>query len=97
MIVVIRTAAIAPGKTGDSIAFANHMAKLLKDKYSVTVEVLMPIGGNPGRIAWRSSYESVAQWEAPAAKVLADSDYMGAVASNPPVVSSSVARQAGTA
>ena len=47
MISIMRTAAIAPGKTGDAIAFAHQIAKHLKEKYGVTVELLMPVGGNP--------------------------------------------------
>jgi hypothetical protein len=42
----------------------------------------MPIGGNPNRIAWRSSYEGLAHWEALSAKVLADPDYQAAVTGN---------------
>ena len=82
MVMIMRTAAIASGKTGEAIAFANQMAKFFKEKYGVTLELLMPFGGNPNRLAWRSSYESLAQWEALAAKVLTDPEYMGAVASN---------------
>jgi hypothetical protein len=82
MITQIRSAAVAPGKTGDAIAFANQIAKHVKEKYGTTVELLMPIGGNPGRIAWRISYESMSQWEALTAKLLADPDYQAAVVKN---------------
>ncbi len=82
MVTIMRTAAIAPGKTGDAIAFANQIAKHIKEKYGTTVELLMPVGGNPGRIAWRMGYESLAQWETLAAKLMADSDYMAAIAKN---------------
>jgi hypothetical protein len=80
MISIMRTAAIAPGKTGDAIAFAHQIAKHLKEKYGVTVELLMPVGGNPGRIAWRSAYESLAEWEALVTKLIADTEYMAAIA-----------------
>jgi hypothetical protein len=42
----------------------------------------MPIGGNPGRIAWHARYESLGQWEALTAKLIADTDYMGTIAKN---------------
>jgi hypothetical protein len=82
MITQIRSAAIAPGKTGDAIAFANQIANQVKEKYGTMVEVLMPIGGNPARIAWGISYESMTQWESLTAKLMADPDYQEAVAKN---------------
>jgi len=80
MITQIRSAAIAPGKTGEAIAYARTIAKLVKEKYGTAAEILMPIGGNPGRIAWRLNYESMAQFEALSAKILTDPEYLGAVA-----------------
>jgi L-ascorbate metabolism protein UlaG (beta-lactamase superfamily) len=82
MIAFIRSASIAPGKTGEAIAFANQIAKLIKEKYGTTLELLVPIGGNPNRIAWHARYESLAQWETLAAKLIADTDYMGVIAKN---------------
>jgi len=60
MITFVRSALIAPGKTGDAIAFANQVAKHIKDKHGTALEMLMPIGGNPNRIAWHARYESLA-------------------------------------
>jgi hypothetical protein len=82
MITIIRSASIAPGKTGDAIAFANQIAKYFKEKYGTTLELLMPIGGNPNRIAWHARYESLGQLEALTAKLTADTDYMGLIAKN---------------
>ncbi len=76
MIAITRTASIAPGKTSSAIAFGHQVAKYIKDKHGVTLEVLMPIGGNPARIAWHTRYESLAQWEALTAKLVADKAYM---------------------
>jgi hypothetical protein len=75
MVTIRRTAAIALGKTGEAIAFANQIAKHLKEKYSTTLELLMPVGVNPARIAWRMGFESLAQWEALVGKIMADADY----------------------
>ena len=82
MITFIRSASIAPGKTSDALAFANQIGRHIKENYGVTVELLMPVGGNPNRIAWRAQYESLAQWEAMAAKLLADTEYLGTIAKN---------------
>jgi hypothetical protein len=82
MVTVIRSGAIAPGKTGDAIAFAHQIKKLIKEKYGVTIELLVPVGGNPGRIAFRTNYEGLGEWEALSAKLLADAEYLGALASN---------------
>jgi len=75
MITIMRTAVCAtPGKRRDALAFANQLAKHLKEKYGQTVEVLMPVAGNLDRIAWRLNYESLAQYEAFVAKASADPD-----------------------
>jgi hypothetical protein len=50
MITITRTASIAPGKSGNAVAFGHQIAKYLKEKYGATLEVLMPIGGSPLRI-----------------------------------------------
>jgi hypothetical protein len=81
MVTITRTAAIAPGKLGDATAYANQIAGFVKEKYSQTIEVLMPFGGNPYRIAWRLNFESLAQLEAYVAKLGADPDYLAMSAS----------------
>jgi hypothetical protein len=82
MITFTRTASIAPSKTGDAIAFANQVARHIREKYGTTLELLMPIGGNPGRIAWQTRYQNLGEWEALSAKLFADSEYMGLLAKN---------------
>jgi len=82
MITVIRSAAIAPGKTGDAIAFAHNIAKFLQQKYSVKLTIAMPIGGNPNRIAWLATYASMADWEELVAKMMADPEYGAMIAAN---------------
>ena len=80
MITQIRSLAIAPGKGGDAIAFAQTMAKLVKEKYGKAAEIVMPIGGNPARIAFRISFESMAEWETLTAKLLADPEIQKTIA-----------------
>ena len=84
MITIIRSASIAPGKTGDAITFAHTIAKHIQDKYSVKLTLAMPIGGNPNRIAWIADYPSMADWETLVAKLMVDADYAAAVAANSP-------------
>jgi hypothetical protein len=82
MVTVIRTGAIAPGKTADALAFAHQITKLIKEKHGVPIELLVPVGGNPGRIAFKSNYQGLGEWETISAKLLADADYLAAIASN---------------
>ena len=82
MITIIRSAAIAPGKIGDAVAFAHNIAKFLQEKYSVKLTIVMPIGGNPNRIAWLATYASMADWEELVAKMMADPEYGAMIAAN---------------
>jgi len=75
MIAFNRTAAIAPGKTSSSIGFAHEIAAYIKEAYGVELEVLLPIGGNPNRIAWSARYKDLAAMDAVNAKMLADKHY----------------------
>lgn len=82
MVTVTRSGAIAPGKNAEALAFAHQMKKLIKEKFGVTVELLVPVGGNPARIAFRSNYGGLGEWETLSAKLLADAEYQAAIASN---------------
>jgi hypothetical protein len=82
MIVFARSANIAGGKIGSAVAFAHEIASYVKDKHGLELEVLMPIGGNPNRIAWSSRYNSLADLEAMTANLLGDQDYLALVSAN---------------
>ena len=56
------------------------MAKYINDKHGVPLDVMMPVGGNPARIAWLMRYDSLAQWEALTVKLLGDKEYMAMTA-----------------
>jgi hypothetical protein len=56
MVTVIRTGAIAPGKTAEALTFAHQISKHIKEKHGIAIELLLPVGGNPGRIAFKSNY-----------------------------------------
>src|SRR6267154_2205807 len=76
MICFSRTASIAPGKASDAIAFGHLIAKYIKETYGTTLEVLVPIGGDPNRIAWHARYDSIAEWDAVTSKLLTDKLYV---------------------
>lgn len=82
MVHITRSAAIAPGKAGEAIAFGHKMVKHFKEKHGKDVDLLMPIGGNPNRLAFHSRYESVAGWEEMVSKLFGDSVYMELIAKN---------------
>ena len=75
MIAFNRTANIAPGKTASAIGFAHEIAGHLKAGYGVELEILMPIGGNPQRIAWSTRYKDLAALDAVSQKLLGDKQY----------------------
>jgi len=75
MIRFVRTASIAPGKFEEALAFAREISAYMGKKYSVKLEVMMPIGGNPQRIAWRAEYASLGALEEIQSKVVADKKY----------------------
>jgi hypothetical protein len=84
MITFVRTRSIASGKAVEAMAYAQEITKLVKDKFGVKINVSMPIGGNPDRMAFVSSYASLAELEAQATKLIADADYQKLVAANAP-------------
>ncbi len=75
MITFYRSAVILPGKTPKAIEFAKEIAALIKKLSGVDVNVGMPVGGNPNRIGWSSSYESLAQMEAAMTKMTTSKKY----------------------
>jgi hypothetical protein len=75
MIRFVRTASIAPGKFADALAFAKEISEYMGKKYSLKLEVMMPVGGNPQRIAWRAEYASLGAFEEIQSKIVADKKY----------------------
>ncbi len=60
MIAFNRMANIAPGKTIQGIAFAHEIRAHMLQAFKVDLEVMLPIGGNPQRIAWSTRYADLA-------------------------------------
>ena len=75
MITFYRNATIMPGKTPAAIAFAQEIAAYVKKSTGTELRVGIPIGGNPSRIGWSASYESLAALEAQQTKMTADAKY----------------------
>ena len=75
MIAFNRIASIAPGKTSSAIKFAHEIAAYMKEAYKVELEILLPIGGNPQRIAWSTRYKDLAAFDAVSSKLLSDKHY----------------------
>jgi len=81
MISFVRTGSIAPGKGAQAIAFAQKIVAYWKSNYDQDIELLRPIGGNPNRIAFTSSYKDLAEFERVLNKSSADPKYMELLAS----------------
>jgi len=75
MIRMERSAIIAPGKFGEAIAFAKQISEFFEKSYGLKLEVMVPIGGNPHRVAWRAEYPSLAALEEMQSKMLMDPKY----------------------
>lgn len=76
MIRFTRTSSIAPGKLGDALAFAKQVSEFLEKEHGQKLEVMMPVGGNPHRIAWRSEYSSLGALEDFQSKTMKDPKYL---------------------
>ena len=75
MIHFYRVAAIGPGKVMSAMAFAKEISVFLKEKHGLDVTVAMPVGGNPNRVGWATTYENLGALEAATAKMMMDPSY----------------------
>lgn len=80
MITFVRTAVVAPGKLADAMTLNQQLTKLARDKFDLDVHVSTPIGGNPSRMAWTTSYPSLADFDAMSIKLNAHADYQKLIA-----------------
>ena len=81
MISFIRTGAIAPGKGAQALDFAHKIVAYWQSNYDHRVDLLRPIGGNPLRLQFTSSYSDLAEFEMISNKSSADQKYMELLAS----------------
>ena len=76
MIHFYRSVSIAPGKLGSAMTLAKEFASYLRENHGSELTVAMPIGGNPNRIGWSTTYENLGAYEAAWAKIMADQNYL---------------------
>jgi hypothetical protein len=75
MILVQRSASVAPGMFSAAMAFATEASAQVKATAGVDVKIAIPVGGNASRIAWIANYENLAQYEAASLKLLGDQKF----------------------
>jgi hypothetical protein len=75
MIATTRAASIAPGKSTSALAYIREMAGYMKSTYGVDYEVLIPIGGNPNRVAMSTRHQDLGAFDAVSSKVRSDKQY----------------------
>ena len=81
MILFARTSDIAPGQLAPAIGFARKVSSCLEAEYGRKIEVSMPVGGNPFRLHWSSTFESLEQYETFNTKVMQDKKYVDLIVS----------------
>ena len=82
MIAFVRFVSIMPGKTLDALAIAHKIKKHAKEKHGSEINLMMPIGGNPNRIAFVSRADHLADVEAALEKIAADAEWQKLIADN---------------
>lgn len=76
MIIWIRSAAIAPGKVSDAMAFVKKATKLVQDKHDTKITLSRPISGNPTRIFWSSLHDDLQGYELAHQKINSDAEFL---------------------
>lgn len=75
MVTFIRTVVALPGKLFELLALAKEIAAVVKGVTGMDLTVCSAFGGNPTEVAWIWQFDSVAQLETNAVKVMADAEY----------------------
>jgi hypothetical protein len=76
MIHFTRTTSIAPGKVADALAFAGEMTEYLSSTYAQKMQLMLPVGGNPHRLCFYTSYDSLADMEKFQSRTMGDPKYL---------------------
>jgi hypothetical protein len=79
MVTFIRTVVALPGKLFELLALAKEIAAVVKGVTGMDLAVCSAFGGNPTEVAWIWQFDSVAQLETNAVKVMADAEYRTAL------------------
>src|SRR3954469_1792095 len=85
MIHFTRTSSVAPGKVAEAMAFAGEMIDYLGTSHGQKMQLMLPIGGNPHRLCWYTSYDSLAEMEKFQAKTMADPKYLSILSKAAPL------------
>lgn len=75
MIHLTRTASVAPGEFGNALAFAKQVNEHIATTHGVTLNLLVPVGGDPNRLAWTSTYPDLGALGDLHSKLLGDRKY----------------------
>lgn len=84
MILFSRTSDAAPGQLAAGIGFAKKVSSYLESEYGTKLEVSVPVGGNPFRIHWTSTFETLEQFETLNTKLMQDAKYVDMMVSGSP-------------
>jgi hypothetical protein len=79
MITVVRTASALPGETGDAVAWAKEVAKLVKRVTGKEQVVATAFAGLLSDIAWIAQYDNITEFDELRTKVLSDEQYIDAL------------------
>ena len=92
MIHFTRTSSIAPGKLADAMAFAAEIVEYLGSAHGQKMQIMLPVGGNPHRICWASTYENLGDMEKFQVKIMADAKYLAILGKSAPLFIAGSAR-----
>ncbi len=76
MIHFTRTTSIAPGKVADAMTFAGEMIEFISATQGQKMQLRLPIGGNPYRLCFYTSYDNLGDMEKGQAALMADAKYL---------------------
>lgn len=76
MILFTRTSDIASGQMAPAIGFAKKVSAYIESEHGRKVEVSMPVAGNPFRIHWTASFDSLEQFDSLMTKLTQDPKYL---------------------
>jgi hypothetical protein len=80
MITVVRSQTTQPGKFGEAVAWGKEIVAIVKRVTGKELAFCTSFGGVIGAVAWIGQYDSVGQVEDVLNKLLANREYMAAIA-----------------
>lgn len=80
MIHLTRTSCVMPGEMGNALAFSKQVTEHIAATHQVALTMMFPVGGNPFRIAWTTTYPDLGALGDFHAKLLGDRKYAEIIA-----------------